>query len=226
MQFPTCPTAQKCANTFQYRKRYGLHAMSKASRAMFRILCFNTASGMDCMQFASLGSVSAGTSPVSIPQAVWIACNKTLMDSYAVIPCFNTASGMDCMQLFNEKENYITASEFQYRKRYGLHAIRRRKSGGGRGRVSIPQAVWIACNEKRPSVRMSLPRFNTASGMDCMQYRPSQPLGQLNPEAGFLNGSLFLANRRNLAGFFCRQNRLKTSANPVIPRKLLSTGKI
>ena len=68
--------------------------------------------------------------------------------------------------------------------------------------------------------------FNTASGMDCMQYRPSQPLGQLNPEAGFLNGSLFLANRRNLAGFFCRQNRLKTSANPVIPRKLLSTGKI
>ena len=68
--------------------------------------------------------------------------------------------------------------------------------------------------------------FNTASGMDRMQYRPSQPLGQLNPEAGFLNGTPFLANRRNPAGFFCLQNRLKTSANPVISRKLLSTGKI
>ena len=93
--------------------------------------------------------------------------------------------------------------EFQYRKRYGLHAISR--------------------SHTSPSGKRC---FNTASGMDCMQYRPSQPLGQLNPEAGFLNGSLFLANRRNLAGFFCRQNRLKTSANPVIPRKLLSTGKI
>ena len=116
---------------------------------------------------------------VSIPQAVWIACNHRLHGRRA------------CTDLF------------QYRKRYGLHAIvlhnLRRCDGNG---------------------------FNTASGMDCMQYRPSQPLGQLNPEAGFLNGSLFWTNRRNLAGFFCRQNRLKTSANPVIPRKLLSTGKI
>ena len=92
---------------------------------------------------------------------------------------------------------------FQYRKRYGLHAI-------------MPSS-------EKGSEKLS---FNTASGMDCMQYRPSQPLGQLNPEAGFLNGALFWANRRNPAGFFCRQNRLKTSANPVISRKLLSTGKI
>ena len=117
---------------------------------------------------------------VLTPQAVWIACNI----------------------------NYVTGKEyqglFQYRKRYGLHAI------------PLIRKELVSMNT----------RFNTASGMDCMQYRPSQPLGQLNPEAGFLNGSLFLANRRNLAGFFCRQNRLKTSANPVIPRKLLSTGKI
>ena len=165
---------------------------------------------------------------VSIPQAVWIACNMACSQKRSSLPrSFNTASGMDCMQYVQ----YDSAGYAYY--------------------VSIPQAVWIACNVvripptgdvarwfqyrkryglhamRRWHVRtLNGARFNTASGMDCMQYRPSQPLGQLNPEAGFLNGSLFLANRRNLAGFFCRQNRLKTSANPVISRKLLSTGKI
>ena len=60
---------------------------------------------------------------VSIPQAVWIACNK------------------------KEKEKEKEVPEFQYRKRYGLHAIllERRNDHGKRS-------------------------FNTASGMDCMQY--------------------------------------------------------
>ncbi len=143
--------------------------------------CFNTASGMDCMQLLYHPIKGRVVTPVSIPQAVWIACNdfETAKKVLKGKTRFNTASGMDCMQFFC---------------------------------TSLCDAQ-LRC-------------FNTASGMDCMQYRPSQPLGQLNPEAGFLNGSLFLANRRNLAGFFCRQNRLKTSANPVIPRKLLSTGKI
>mgnify|MGYP000895201026 CR=1 FL=1 len=164
---------------------------------------------------------------VSIPQAVWIACNAMkvgenlakiafqyrkryglhAIDDYYKLKSrlgrFNTASGMDCMQYPDGSYRAQPPSWFQYRKRYGLHAMK---------------CIW-----KNPVLLFS---FNTASGMDCMQYRPSQPLGQLNPEAGFLNGSLFLANRRNLAGFFCRQNRLKTSANPVISRKLLSTGKI
>ena len=141
---------------FQYRKRYGLHAMGHSIRATSIRHCFNTASGMDCMQL-----------------------HRDSRQNPRRHYCFNTASGMDCMQF-------------------------------------APASVHLRV----------CPSFNTASGMDCMQYRPSQPLGQLNPEAGFLNGSLFLANRRNLAGFFCRQNRLKTSANPVISRKLLSTGKI
>ena len=35
---------------------------------------------------------------------------------------FNTASGMDCMQYKND--HYISGQvEFQYRKRYGLHAM-------------------------------------------------------------------------------------------------------
>ena len=62
---------------------------------------------------------------------------------------------------------------FQYRKRYGLHAIAEiifvSKSVR---RVSIPQAVWIACNraQKGCSSRRVC-RFNTASGMDCMQWK-------------------------------------------------------
>ena len=163
---------------------------------------------------------------VSIPQAVWIACNEEARSFGHFIVTFQYRKryGLHAIGLF------LSCSKaqdlFQYRKRYGLHAIsnlcRKRNSCF----VSIPQAVWIACNSTKNNVKFSRLSFNTASGMDCMQYRPSQPLGQLNPEAGFLNGSLFWTNRRNLAGFFCRQNRLKTSANPVISRKLLSTGKI
>ena len=189
---------------------------------------------------------------VSIPQAVWIACNPS-----------RTAVNGPRLKSFQYRKRYglhaigrratkflLKAYEFQYRKRYGLHAIsfyvldwreatlfQYRKRYGlhaiiilffemTRHFVSIPQAVWIACNAaKNENMVLANASFNTASGMDCMQYRPSQPLGQLNPEAGFLNGALFLANRRKLAGFFCRQKRLKTSVNPVISRKLLSTEK-
>ena len=129
---------------FQYRKRYGLHAMAKNNTRKTVYI-------------------------VSIPQAVWIACNEK---AYKFSPCFPSFQyrkryGLHAISLsWMLRTNSL---EFQYRKRYGLHAI---PSPKGRGVV----AHW---------------GFNTASGMDCMQYRPSQPLGQLNPEAGFLNGSLF-----------------------------------
>ena len=194
----------KLFTLFQYRKRYGLHAMKKHTNSLLVFHRFNTASGMDCMQSVRK-SVVLASSLVSIPQAVWIACNN--IDEVAVEKVESAVSIPQAVWIAcNEKAYKFSPCfpSFQYRKRYGLHAI---PSPKGRGVV----AHW---------------GFNTASGMDCMQYRPSQPLGQLNPEAGFLNGSLFWTNRRNPAGFFCRQNRLKTSANPVISRKLLSTGKI
>ena len=158
---------------------------------------------MDCMQFQCV-FVSDGRRGVSIPQAVWIACNgeSASHSDEVLFVSIPQAVWIACNFLFLKGSDQMNT--FQYRKRYGLHAI----------------------VKTRFSDSIAEERFNTASGMDCMQYRPSQPLGQLNPEAGFLNGSLFLANRRDLAGFFCRQNRLKTSANPVISRKLLSTGKI
>ena len=59
---------------------------------------FNTASGMDCMQFYE---------------------NEFLPRRWS---SFNTASGMDCMQLHNLL-SCGSCREFQYRKRYGLHAI-------------------------------------------------------------------------------------------------------
>ena len=133
--------------------------------------CFNTASGMDCMQFRQSQPRKRVSEPVSIPQAVWIACNSTLI-------------------FISRKSTFL----FQYRKRYGLHAMSEAKNYIRRIReVSIPQAVWIACNieslcgngfcqmfqyRKRyglhailttSACRKRIGRFNTASGMDCMQ---------------------------------------------------------
>ena len=39
-----------CVAVFQYRKRYGLHAMKKMKKEIIKVWRFNTASGMDCMQ--------------------------------------------------------------------------------------------------------------------------------------------------------------------------------
>ena len=60
---------------------------------------------------------------VSIPQAVWIACNFGYVLIKDGLNSFNTASGMDCMQLNFLDLNVTFSSGFQYRKRYGLHAI-------------------------------------------------------------------------------------------------------
>ena len=85
-------------------------------------MCFNTASGMDCMQSHPLGRGKVD-GWVSIPQAVWIACNGYMVDL--------------------DEIRYA----FQYRKRYGLHAMQK-------GEIT---AKRVMC-------------FNTASGMDCMQF--------------------------------------------------------
>ena len=84
---------------------------------------FNTASGMDCMQYLNI-TCNSFQGCVSIPQAVWIACNLKM------------------------KKNFAEIEVFQYRKRYGLHAILR---------------ICESCHFQS--------RFNTASGMDCMQLQ-------------------------------------------------------
>ena len=84
---------------------------------------FNTASGMDCMQFKDSN---------------WKRFRQLR---------FNTASGMDCMQ-YQSRASANGSGKFQYRKRYGLHAM--------------VTNILIALERQR---------FNTASGMDCMQYK-------------------------------------------------------
>ena len=84
--------------------------------------CFNTASGTDCMQSAVAFEDKIDLSIVSIPQAVRIACN--------VRKDYNAR--IDAM--------------FQYRKRYGLHAIASDVAVIALNAVSIPQAVRMACN--------------------------------------------------------------------------------
>ena len=108
---------------FQYRKRYGLHAIDVLRSGKFRYRRFNTASGMDCMQSRKYVFLPNHWFGVSIPQAVWIACNKASF-----------------------------------------------KNPPSRFFVSIPQAVWIACNQESLIFCSHSPSFNTASGMDCMQY--------------------------------------------------------
>ena len=171
---------------FQYRKRYGLHAIPPI-----------------------LGE-SYGIS-VSIPQAVWIACNsKHHFRGWVLTP-------------------------FQYRKRYGLHAMAAFRSQKGEvPRVSIPQAVWIACNEDGSRAcdglaGVSIPQavwiacndalvdvknpkeegFNTASGMDCMQYCLPEPLKTVNPKGDFLVRPPFCTFPQTSGNFFVAKSGLK-----------------
>ena len=128
---------------------------------------------------------------VSIPQAVWIACNCSI-----------------------RKQNQHSRG-FQYRKRYGLHAMKQTMNNVVLIGVSIPQAVWIACNvqdldshvcwlgfqyRKRYGLHAIVRKdneyervksFNTASGMDCMQYCLPEALETVNPKTEFLTMTPF-----------------------------------
>ena len=163
-----CPRREQ-GRLFQYRKRYGLHAIIMYNVKIAPTRGFNTASGMDCMQY-SLTTSMPRPEVVSIPQAVWIACNFHRHRSRLQLLRFNTASGMDCMQ----------SKRFPCSRNCFI--------------VSIPQAVWIACNtvsfrgiffvfafqyRKRYGLHAIMESiltafgyggFNTASGMDCMQF--------------------------------------------------------
>ena len=84
---------------FQYRKRYGLHAMERRM-------------------------IMKDYTKVSIPQAVRIACNKAITAFQAQrdevsIP---QAVRIACNHL-REPPSLPCDGKFQYRKRYGLHAI-------------------------------------------------------------------------------------------------------
>ena len=186
---------------------------------------------------------------VSIPQAVWIACNYDLLGWGSPFFRFNTASGMDCMQ-YLRAIMALRILWFQYRKRYGLHAIWCPQSGVRGYRVSIPQAVWIACNSGTQSQRRLISTFqyrkryglhaicsstrvyrgcccfNTASGMDCMQYCLPEALETVSPKTEFLTMTPFSRFFPKWAEHFCREKCFERGLKPVIARALLSTKEI
>ena len=178
---------------------------------------FNTASGMDCMQFAFLSDRILFRG-VSIPQAVWIACNLHFAVLCTRSMQFQYRKRYGLHAIAPSLRRGTDFAWFQYRKRYGLHAMEEKVGEAAEWNVSIPQAVWIACNNtfmrcwrqmplfqyrkryglhaimrfrplregrsmfqyrKRYGLHaMTLsgqeghirPSFNTASGMDCMQW--------------------------------------------------------
>ena len=140
-------TERSSTSWFQYRKRYGLHAMKIEIINTTPHDSFNTASGMDCMQ-----------------------CSLCPIHTRISL-CFNTASGMDCMQLVMESIGADTTNGFNTAS--GMDCMQSSmKSTFSRLRVSFNTASGMDCMQfLRSLFRIEIPmRFNTASGMDCMQY--------------------------------------------------------
>ena len=82
---------------FQYRKRYGLHAIMAAHADVSDDLGFNTASGMDCMQFA--GFKQEGIKKLfQYRKRYGLHAIGSRRTQRRKLLRFNTASGMDCMQ--------------------------------------------------------------------------------------------------------------------------------
>ena len=86
-------------------------------------LRFNTASGMDCMQYLTPHEVTIEADDVSIPQAVWIACNSACSDARRVRSEFQYRKRYGLHAIWEINRPCCRRVKFQYRKRYGLHAI-------------------------------------------------------------------------------------------------------
>ena len=181
--------------SFQYRKRYGLHAINMPLRKWRKFVRFQYRKryGLHAIKIVWMGP---DKSFVSIPQAVWIACNSrssiipirpmAVSIPQAVWIACNGANLWDALGAgrVSIPQAVWIACNFTIQFRENTKA-----------RVSIPQAVWIACNCRpsctvpdksefqyrkryglhamiRPYLTINrITSFNTASGMDCMQFR-------------------------------------------------------
>ena len=76
---------------------------------------------MDCMQCKNDNERSESEA-VSIPQAVWIACNKS-SEQYVSAPQVSIPQAVWIACNIGEDIVVADVLRFQYRKRYGLHAI-------------------------------------------------------------------------------------------------------
>ena len=158
------------SDAFQYRKRYGLHAIYRSFIPRLTLISFQYRKRYGLHAISPSDLFMRLTAHVSIPQAVWIACNTLLLPTCSVEESFNTASGMDCMQSFPmlmERWRW----KFQYRKRYGLHAMKR-MIFNDHPDYSFNTASGMDCMQWQDSTnsRRRASCFNTASGRDCMQW--------------------------------------------------------
>ena len=91
---------------------------------------------------------------------------------------------MDCMQ-FSSTSFPETKIVFQYRKRYGLHAIMIFSAEEARSFVSIPQAVWIACNSDCPQRLACLMKFQYRKRYGLHAILSPGSLGNSEPRSRF-----------------------------------------
>ena len=134
---------------FQYRKRYGLHAIAREELQKWfeDVFQYRKRYGLHAM---SSPPVRGRGNEVSIPQAVWIACNlpsSARTSKRKLVFQYRKRYGLHAIS--QRRLISTPKSSFQYRKRYGLHAIRHANVYQLNLLVSIPQAVWIACNSRR-----------------------------------------------------------------------------
>ena len=84
--------------SFQYRKRYGLHAIFTEDDFNVGAKGFNTASGMDCMQCTHYFKLTAEDRAFQYRKRYGLHAIRQEEESPEARHRFNTASGMDCMQ--------------------------------------------------------------------------------------------------------------------------------
>ena len=212
-------------------------------------LCFNTASGMDCMQCRA-SRCGAGTFLASIPQAVWIACNLVENEHMAAHAAFQYRKRYGLHAIRRRCSGHLRVFPFQYRKRYGLHAIiSSRHVQWHRAGVSIPQAVWIACNMKKKFRSPSRPSFqyrkryglhaiipfqNENAGTHGFQYRkryglhaiPSlTALGTAEPRSGFSKRIALLDRSPQPRGIFLSPKSAENVRKPCNIKETFVHGK-
>ena len=139
---------------------------------------------------------------VSIPQAVWIACNlqkdESGQDGQVSIP---QAVWIACN--LNIIISHVHEYEFQYRKRYGLHAI---------------------SSLRRSSRNQRVFQYRKRYGLHAILSPGS--LGNSEPRSRFSDTDPLFAFFPKCAELFCREKCFERGLKPVIARALLSTKEI
>ena len=153
---------------FQYRKRYGLHAINHLRPEERAAQAF---------QYRKRYGLHAINTPRTASHWTWRFQYRKRYGLHAI----------DCFRHIHRR-----CFSFQYRKRYGLHAIKldsdvRRQAVGFQYRKRYGLHAILVC----VTAVYENGCFNTASGMDCMQYCLPEALETVSPKTEFLTMTPF-----------------------------------